>query len=135
MRARGKAAHGGIYTRSTDLEVGEAGAEAIIPLTNATRAAELLAASGLDRLVLRSIPSIDLGRLMVVAQQDSMRTLTAALRAEQPLQRAGAPARATSAAQPQGERELTIVNNLHLPTGDPYAAAQATVNAVARSLR
>lgn len=45
-----KYADGGIVTGPTNALIGEAGAEAVIPLTNPARAQELMAASGLDRM-------------------------------------------------------------------------------------
>jgi hypothetical protein len=45
-------ARGGIITKPEFSMVGEAGAEAIIPLTNPTRAMELMQASGLDMLAM-----------------------------------------------------------------------------------
>lgn len=45
-------ANGGIITKPEVSMVGEAGAEAIIPLTNPTRAMELMQASGLDMLAM-----------------------------------------------------------------------------------
>lgn len=47
-------AKGGIVSRATFAMIGEAGPEAIIPMTNPARALSLMAAAGLDRLLLSS---------------------------------------------------------------------------------
>lgn len=51
-------AEGGIVSQPTHALVGEAGPEAVIPLTRPARAAELLRMSGLDKMLGSSTPSI-----------------------------------------------------------------------------